>query len=307
MNMMSSPGVCCTLKELLREAAQVRQTLHLKRKSQALHAGSRRSSIRGRGMEFFESRPYVAQDERKNIDWKVSARLNIIFTKVFVEEKDRPIILGVDLRSHMFFGTKNYFKSVLAAKISARLAQAAINGGDPVGALIFGDQALIETKSGMRRKDLALLLGKLAEATQDGPKNSAFPEASFWPALLSKLYYRAARGSAVFIISDFAAFDARAHAWLYRLRKRADIFVLSLFDPLEQELPSLGYVGMSYDNQRVYFDSSNKNIENLYKLNFIEQQKAREKIFMSLDIPYISFSTADNLEGRLIKLFSGRW
>src|SRR5437762_2100338 len=127
-----APGVYCTLPELFEDARRVVGTLHLRRKSRTLHSGAKRSSIRGRGMEFFESRPYVTPDEMRSIDWKVSARLNSLFTKVFVEEKDRPIILALDFRSHIYFGTKNYFKSVLAAKIAARLAQAAINGQDSV-------------------------------------------------------------------------------------------------------------------------------------------------------------------------------
>lgn len=302
-----APGVYCTLEELSQDAMKAVGTLHLRRKSRVLHSGAKRSSIRGRGMEFFESRPYVIPDEMRSIDWKVSARLNTLFTKIFVEEKDRPIVLALDFRSHMYFGTRNYFKSVLAAKIAARLAQAAINGGDPVRALFFDDHGIAESRLGARRKDLALILGMLAHFTQKPQQEMRFPQSSFWHATLSHLYNRVPRGSAVFIISDFQAFDSEAHNLLYRLRKRADIFALSLLDPLEEHLPRMGILGMNYGDQEIFFDSSQKHLQEAYSQRYKNNGQKRAQIFLSLDIPELSFCTADNLDQSLVKLFSGRW
>lgn len=300
-------GVYCTLKELFDECSRVHNTLHLRRKSRALRGGAQRASVRGRGMDFFESRPYVIQDELKTIDWKVSARFNNLFTKIFIEEKDRPVILSLDFRSHMYFGTKNYFKTVLAAKIAARLAKAAQNGQDPVGALVFNDQKIAQTKTGLRRRDLALCLGLIAEHTKQLPQHPRFPLSSFWQFSLNHLYHRVARGSAVFLISDFAALDKDSHALLYRLRKRVDVFALSLYDPLEEHLPSAGFIGMSYGDTKLYFDSSQKQLQEDYQNYYRESREKKARIFSSLDIPELSFSTADNLDQRFAKLFSGRW
>jgi len=258
-------------------------------------------------MEFFESRPYVIPDEMRSIDWKVSARLNTLFTKIFVEEKDRPIVLAMDFRSHLYFGTKNYFKSALAAKIAARLAQAALNGGDPVRALFFDDHGISESRLGARRKDLALILGLLAQYTQKPQDDMRFPGPSFWTATLSHLLNRVSRGSAIFIISDFQGFDESAHALLYRLRKQTDIFALCLSDPLEEHLPSMGILGMSYANEELFFDSSQKHLQEAYSQHYVEFSQKRSALFSSLDIPELRFSTADNLDQSIIKLFSGRW
>ena len=300
-------GVSCTLQELLEDAMRAHKTLHLRRKSRALHTGAKRSSIRGRGMEFLESRLYVAPDEMRSIDWKVSARLNNLYTKIYIEEKDRPIILVLDFRSHMYFGTKNYFKSVLAAKIASRLAQAAINGGDPVGALFFDDQNMSESKTGTQRKYLAFMLGMLAKYTQKIHENMSFPKAAFWQALLSHTYNKIPRGAACFIVSDFAGFDQSAQALLYRLRKKADVFALSLHDPLEERLPALGLVSMSYADQTISFDSSDNKLQKIYAKNYQELCKTRADIFLNLDIPEIKFSTAHNLDHDLLKLFTGNW
>lgn len=300
-------GTYCTVEELHNEARKAHGlTLHLRRDSRAKRPGGTRSSVRRRGMEFFESRPYVPQDEMRTIDWKVSARLNNLFTKVFIEEKDRPIFLALDFRSHMFFGTKNYFKSVLAAKIAARLAQAAINGGDPVGALIMGDQVKVECPAGARKLDVARLLGLIAQYSRN-PKPSESLVSTFWEDFLRSLYYQVPSGSVVFLISDFEGLSEKASAHLHRLRKRADVFALAISDPIEEKLPALGPLGMSYGDVMLYFDSSDPKLQEAYNHALKSDRHKRASQFIALDIPELYFSTADNLDESLKKLFGGHW
>jgi uncharacterized protein (DUF58 family) len=300
-------GISCNIQELLREALQVKQTLHIKRSPKALLSGAQRASVRGRGMEFFESRPYVAQDEIRNIDWKVSARLNSVFTKVFIEERNRPFILFIDFRSHMYFGTKNHFKSLLAAKLAARLAQAALNGGDPVGALLSSDQRLDESPLSLHKKNFARLLGILALYTQNFTEKKHDSDSSYWPSRLSRLYNFAHRGSALFLLSDFLGLDASAHHWLYRLRKRSDVVALSLHDPLEERIPPLGLLKMSYEGLSATFNSSDKKFAASYERHYQEQRQLKDELFLSLDIPHIHISTADNLDEGFLKLVKGQW
>lgn len=303
----SNAGIYCTLEELQNEARKAQgHTLHLRRDSRAHRPGGQRSSVRRRGMEFFESRPYVAQDEMRTIDWKVSARLNNLFTKIFIEEKDRPIYIALDFRAHMFFGTKNYFKSVLAAKIAARLAQAAINGGDPVGAFILNEEGMASCRAGVRSRDLARLLGLVAEHTQNQAKLSPLLS-SFWPESLSRLYYQVSSGSVLFLISDFEGLAESAYPCLHRLRKRSDVFALNIYDPIERELPNVGFAGMSYGDIISHFDSSEKKLQDGYRKAALLAEEKRAQQFRALDIPELGFSTADNLDENLKKLFSGHW
>ncbi|MDH5485082.1 MAG: DUF58 domain-containing protein, partial [Gammaproteobacteria bacterium] len=126
-----------TLIGLYRDA----QKLPLKpSKIRAHMAGSFLSAFKGRGMEFDESRPYQPGDDIRALDWKVIARTSKPFTKVFREERERPVLLMVDYRRPMFFGTRNAFKSVLAAKAAALLAWSCAQHGDRLGGLIFSEQ-----------------------------------------------------------------------------------------------------------------------------------------------------------------------
>ena len=72
-------------------------------------AGAKRSHRRGRGVEFDEVRQYTAGDDVRAIDWRVTARSGTPHTKLFHEERERPVLVALDLRRGMHFGSKNCF------------------------------------------------------------------------------------------------------------------------------------------------------------------------------------------------------
>ena len=87
----------------------------------SLQTGAYVSRFRGRGMEFDESRPYQPGDDPRSIDWRVTARSTTAYTKLFREERERPVLIAVDLRSNMHFATRGCFKSVNASHAAALL------------------------------------------------------------------------------------------------------------------------------------------------------------------------------------------
>lgn len=300
-----SEGVFCSVEELFFEGRKAHSgNLHLRRHAVATQAGAKRSSIRGRGMEFFESRPYVAQDEMRMIDWKVTARLNELFTKVFIEERDRPIYLGIDLRHSMFFGSRVCFKSVLAARISARLATAAVNGGDHVGGMIFTDVSEMECPVLAGRKNLARLFGALAAQTKQSAERDGQKS---WHAMLKRMVNRVHRGASVFLVSDFVDLSQECRPVLFKLRKKADVFAIRITDPLERKLPDLGVVGMAYGDEHVQFDSSDRAMQKKYLIRRKEHNDALSSMLSLLNIPMIEFSTAENPDFNMKRIFSGRW
>jgi uncharacterized protein (DUF58 family) len=101
-------------------------------------AGGHRSPFRGRGMDYQESRHYQPGDDIRNMDWRITARAGRPHVKVYEEERERPVIVLVDLSPSMFFGTRGAFKSVAAARVAALVGWAAIARGDRIGALLFG-------------------------------------------------------------------------------------------------------------------------------------------------------------------------
>ena len=119
---LSSNGIVTELSRLLRSRHWAQNlTLFSPQAARNMLLGNVRSRFRGRGMEFEEVRRYQPGDDIRTIDWKVSARTQSTYTKLFCEERERPCHIIVDQRSSLFFGSNRQFKSVLAAELATCL------------------------------------------------------------------------------------------------------------------------------------------------------------------------------------------
>ena len=157
---MSVTGQACTgaytaLSELVALRFNARLQLTSKRRSLSTLAGPYQANFRGRGIDFEEVRAYQAGDDVRSIDWRVTARTTEPHTKLFQEEKERPVLVVVDQRIRNFFGSKQCFKSVLAAYTAALLAWSALRNNDRVGGLVLTDNDLKEIRP--RRSKLSLI------------------------------------------------------------------------------------------------------------------------------------------------------
>ena len=114
-------GLSVTVEELIAQQQYLPYLTYKQNKMTSNQAGGVKSTFKGRGMEFEEVRAYIFGDDVRDIDWRVTARKAEPYTKVFNEEKDREIIVVLDLSASMVFGTKHELKSVTAAKITAMI------------------------------------------------------------------------------------------------------------------------------------------------------------------------------------------
>ena len=57
-------------------------------------------------MEFAEVRLYQPGDDIRAIDWRVTARRQVAHTKLFQEERERPVLLVCDQGASLFFGSR---------------------------------------------------------------------------------------------------------------------------------------------------------------------------------------------------------
>src|SRR5690606_39394646 len=64
------------------------------------------SLLRGRGMEYAESRGYTAGDDARHIDWKLTARSGKPHTKLFQAERERLSLVLADTAPALYFGTR---------------------------------------------------------------------------------------------------------------------------------------------------------------------------------------------------------
>src|SRR5215471_6439917 len=123
--------------------------------------GRRASHVRGRGLDFEELRGYVAGDDVRSIDWRVTARAQKPYIRVYSEERDRPTMLVVDQRINMFFGSRRSMKSVVAAEAAALTAWRVFSQGDRVGAFVFNDTVIEQVRMHRSRSTVLRILDRI--------------------------------------------------------------------------------------------------------------------------------------------------
>ncbi len=199
--------------------------------------GANRSIFRGRGMEFAESRAYQAGDDVKSIDWRVTARTGQPHTKLFQEERERPVHILLDLRAMMHFGTRVRFKSHLAAEVAAMLAWVGHDGGDRVGGLILTRNGVLDFRAARTRRSVLRLL----EAVSDQTKLDVETDNEVSLATGLRRLRRVCRpGTLAFVISDFSDFNDITAQELRRLSNSAHVTNIQITDPLDAALPPQG-------------------------------------------------------------------
>jgi len=149
--------------------------LALPRNIRATHpiSGQQRSKIQGRGVDFSEVRLYQPGDDVRSIDWRVTARTDRPHTKLFQEEKERPVMVLIDQGPSLFFGSKVRFKSVAAARLGVMLAWSALGEGDRVGGIIFNDEGHDEIRPRRSRKSVLHLANKVLPGRRDTRRDAS--------------------------------------------------------------------------------------------------------------------------------------
>lgn len=262
-------------------------------------SGGYLSSFRGRGMEFHESRPYQPGDDIRAIDWRVTARSGRTHTKVYREERERPVLLWVDLSPTMFFATRQCFKSVLVAKLAALLAWSSVQQGDRLGGLVFSDQHHDEFRPKQGNASVLHFIKKLAShpawhQQKKTTSNSATnPDAGI--QALNRLRQVAKPGSLIVLMSDFRFLSDNCRTHLAHLARHNDVVMLFIHDPLEQALPPSGYYQITDGESRLAIDSSNTASRDQYQQRFITHQQMLEQLCQQLQLLLIDVSTTSNV------------
>jgi len=278
------------------------QSLPLKSKKVGSRlSGNYLSAFKGRGMEFDESRPYQPGDDIRSLDWKVTARTGKTHTKVFREERERPVLLWVDFQSTMFFGTRQSFKSVLAAKAAAMLAWSTAQHGDRLGGLIFSEHNHEELRPQRGKAATLHFIKKLAEhQAWDEFQNSQSSTESTTLAL-NRLRRVARPGSLIFLISDFRHLDDQAQSQLSQMARHNDVVMLFIHDPLEAKLPPAGYYRISDGANEIGINTRDQKLCEAYHQRFTHHEEYLQALSRKLGIYMMSLCTDQPLLDSLQK------
>ncbi|MGR8932831.1 MAG: DUF58 domain-containing protein [Gammaproteobacteria bacterium] len=257
--------------------------------ARAQQSGGRLSHFKGRGMEFDETRLYLPGDDIRSIDWRVTARTGKPHTKLFREERERPVFIAVDLRPPMYFATRGVFKSVQAIKLAALLAWAALGSGDRIGGQVFSAAQCRELKPQSGRAAVLhlfeALLFPLAEVNEQ-TLNLA--------QVLQRLTQHVRPGSRAYIVSDFRGLDAQAERHLATLGRHCEVVLILVYDPLESRLPERGRYRFADAHNELEIDAGDRRRTLEYQQRFQRHVAHLESFAKKMRMTFISCSTVDD-------------
>lgn len=235
-----SSGVHIDLAHLVRLERRERGFSLLPRQPvKSVLAGQHASRLRGRGLNFLELRAYQTGDDIRSIDWKVTARTRKPYSRIFTEERERPVLLLVDQRQTMFFGSRLNMKSVTAAEVAAMAVWRVLQAKDRVGAIIFNDAEARCIQPQRSRATGLQILKTVAEF------NAALSWTNPPPSGTSRLNEAISKAREVVThdflvvqITDGAGLDARTRMLNSTIAEHNDLVFAYIYDPLEHELPA---------------------------------------------------------------------
>ncbi len=265
--------------------------------SSQILAGEYKSAFKGTGLNFESIREYQHGDEIKNLDWKVTARMQGPYIRQYKEERQMTLLLVIDLSASSLFGTEEKTKQEITIELASILAFLAIKNNDKVGLMIVSEDVefYLEPKQGKAhifRIIKELLTFKPLYKTTNIKKT------------LSSVIRLSPKHSIIFYISDFLDSSHYNHE-IKILKKTQDLSLVSIRDPKELSLPNLGFIEIC-DPETGH--SSLLNLNRKVNREYINKlQSNHREVFKAeikkLGIKFLELSTDKNYLIELQKFF----
>ncbi|MES2790476.1 MAG: DUF58 domain-containing protein [Planctomycetota bacterium] len=267
-------------------------------------AGQHASRVRGRGLNFEELRRYFPGDDIRTIDWHVTARTRKLHVRTYTEERDRPLLLVVDQRSTMFFGSRRTMKSVVAAEAAALAAWRSLQAGDRVGGLVFNGHRIVETEPHRSEPRVLRMLQSIVDlnhelSAQDTAATIGLND------VLRKAGELAKHDFLVCLISDLAGADEETVRLMTRINAHNDVLVIFVFDPLETNLPNSGRLVVARGHERLDVDTSSASLRNQFQTDFQDRVARIKQLSLQRATPVLPLSTAEDTRSQLLDALGG--
>ena len=272
---------------------------------QSLLSGRHASRLRGRGLTFEELRGYRPGDDIRSIDWRATARLRKAHVRVYSEERERPVLLVVDQRATMFFGSARTTKATAAAELAALAAWRTLAAGDRVGAVIFGDDETVEIKPHRSRAnvlrichELVRMNGRLSAVSDPGAGDT------FNPALRCAVNL-ARHDHLVVLVTDYEGDDETTRALATRLAAHNDVLAVLLYDPAGIRLPVSGLMEVT-DGRRRSAIPEDGAFARAFEAEFRKRCEQLRERLRALRIPILPICTHDPIPEQVLAALGGR-
>lgn len=296
-------GVYTNLDDLIRMQFKISDFSFLPRQPvTSILSGRYSSRLRGRGLNFEELRRYQTGDDVRNMDWKVTARTRRPHVRVYTEEKDRSILIIVDQRINMFFGTKDKLKSVTAAELAAIGAWRGLKVGDRVGALVFNDTEIAEVVPKRSQQAVMSILGNVVRMNHMlSTGYSGGSDESMLNRVLEKSLHLAKHDVLVVLISDFAGVNEKTERLTSEMAVHNDVLAILVHDPIRLQ-PARQKLVLSDGNLQAELDFSDNRLRERIAADYLQEQRTITKFLRKISAPLLLVSNQGDVAAQLRKL-----
>lgn len=283
-------------KEVIKKIRQIEITT--KRLLSGSFVGDYSSAKKGAGFEFDQIREYQLGDDVRFIDWKASARSNKLLVKQYIEERNRSVILAVDLSASNFYSSCKIVKFNVLSEIAAVLALVADYGKDQASLLLFTDEVEVFIPPGKGRKHIHKIMEKLFSYKPKREKTNI-------NSILDRLARLGRKDAIVFLLSDLiGTFEEKK---LYVVSKMYDLVIVRCLDKNEYKLPNVGFINVQdiETGQTVLLQTARKQggrLDSFLAKRIYEQ----EAIFKKYGIDCVDVSPTKHFIGDVILFFRRR-
>jgi uncharacterized protein (DUF58 family) len=273
----------------------------LRRLDGLLH-GDYRTLFRGHGVDLADLREYQHSDDVRHIDWNVTARLQTPHVRVYNEERETSAWFLLDLTSSLDFGSGAIKKGAIATELVGVLARMLSRHGNRVGAVLYSGRVEAVIPAGSGRRHVLHILHRMLALAEQTRQPAARRAASAPPAetrlqdLLQSAGHAIARRSLLFVVSDFIS----APGWekpLAQLSQRHEVLAVRLYDPLEQDLPDLGFLMMqdAESGEQLFVDTHDRGFRKRFAALAEARENALRTAFSHAGVDVLELSTEDHL------------
>ncbi|HOP29071.1 MAG TPA: DUF58 domain-containing protein [Spirochaetota bacterium] len=203
------------------------------KKINTMFSGEYRSAFKGYGLSFDSVREYIPGDDVRSIDWNVSARMNHLYIKEYIEERELSIVLIVDVSASTLFGSGRSKRDVVLEFVTFMLHLAQMNN-DRISVILFSDRIEKYLKPRKGRKFVLKVLDEILMIRPSGKGTDL-------PAALDFFQQVTRKRGIVFVVSDFlSGSHDEVMLKMKILARRHDIIPVQVSDPMEKNMKVSG-------------------------------------------------------------------
>jgi uncharacterized protein (DUF58 family) len=246
--------------------------------------GLHKSPFRGFSVEFAEYRSYVAGDDIKHIDWKVFAKTDRHYVKLFEEETNLACHVVLDASGSMAYESLPLNKLQYASRLAACLCYFMMGQRDGAGLAIFDTEVRTFLPARLRQSQLQHIFTTLEELKAGEETDLAAP--------LHAVADTIKKRGLVVVISDFLGDVEPLTSALQHLKFAGhDVLAFQVLDPDEIEFPFSKLTEFTDLESGEKIKTSGRSARDEYLKEFNAHQAALKDALASLKIDHALFDT----------------